>query len=251
MEYDATTGQYYDHARDYRSSIGRFSGIDPIGFRGGDSDLYRYVTNSPTDIVDLTGLSEEQNQGEQEQQQSQQQETRDSLVQQLEALNQAQKTRFAQLKARIVMMALAGRDQEAELLSTQAQALEQGIKMLANIRANWPCIPSRKNPLLTAFRQYEGQLLDSVKEQEENLAVLTSEITAQLKQKGIKAVQEETFRETAWFILQTNAYIQMTKRNIEQIREVGTRAIEAQVGQRSEQQPGQESAGASKTLPAG
>ncbi len=55
MEYDATTGQYYDRARDYASGIGRFTSQDPDGFAVGDANLYRYVQNEPTGLTDPSG----------------------------------------------------------------------------------------------------------------------------------------------------------------------------------------------------
>jgi RHS repeat-associated protein len=55
MEYDSVTGLYYDHARYYDAAIGRFVSQDPMGFAAGDSNLYRYVTNSPTESTDPTG----------------------------------------------------------------------------------------------------------------------------------------------------------------------------------------------------
>jgi RHS repeat-associated protein len=55
MQYDSTIGQYYDHARWYAPSPGRFLRLDPRGFAAGDASLYRYVDNGPTDDVDLTG----------------------------------------------------------------------------------------------------------------------------------------------------------------------------------------------------
>ena len=33
--------------------------VDPLGFDAGDSNLYRYVSNSPTDVTDSTGTNEE------------------------------------------------------------------------------------------------------------------------------------------------------------------------------------------------
>jgi len=67
MEYDPTTGQYYDRARDYDSTTGRFMSLDPKGFAAGDVDLYRYVHNGPTDGTDPTGLEQaNQPQGNQE-----------------------------------------------------------------------------------------------------------------------------------------------------------------------------------------
>ncbi len=56
MQYDAISGQYYDHARDYTSSIGEFSTEDPTIFAGGNANLYGYMHDSPTDGTDRTGL---------------------------------------------------------------------------------------------------------------------------------------------------------------------------------------------------
>lgn len=58
MQYDSTTGLYYDHARYYDAAIGRFVSQDPKGFAAGDTNLYRYVGNDPTVDVDLTGLDD-------------------------------------------------------------------------------------------------------------------------------------------------------------------------------------------------
>lgn len=54
-EHDATTGLYYNRARYYDSATGRFLSRDPSGFAGGDSNLYRYLANSPVNGVDPTG----------------------------------------------------------------------------------------------------------------------------------------------------------------------------------------------------
>ena len=40
----------------YDPSVGRWLEEDPIGFDGGDADLYRYVGNNPTNAVDPSGL---------------------------------------------------------------------------------------------------------------------------------------------------------------------------------------------------
>ena len=58
MEYDSTTGLYYDHARYYDSVTGRFVSQDPMGFEAGDTNLYRYVKNQPTNSVDPSGKAE-------------------------------------------------------------------------------------------------------------------------------------------------------------------------------------------------
>ena len=56
MEWDAAIGQYYDHARWYGPWEGRFIEQDPLGFRSGDRNEYRYVGDSPTNGLDPTGL---------------------------------------------------------------------------------------------------------------------------------------------------------------------------------------------------
>ena len=55
-EQDGETGLDYYRARYYDSSVGRFISEDPIGFKGGDGNLSRYVGNSPTNFTDPSGL---------------------------------------------------------------------------------------------------------------------------------------------------------------------------------------------------
>jgi RHS repeat-associated protein len=50
-------GLYYMRARYYDSRVGRFISEDPIGFAGGDTNLYAYVQNDPVSLVDPEGLS--------------------------------------------------------------------------------------------------------------------------------------------------------------------------------------------------
>jgi len=47
---------YYYRARFYDPKAGRFISEDPIGFGGGDVNLYRYVGNSPSNYVDPLGF---------------------------------------------------------------------------------------------------------------------------------------------------------------------------------------------------
>jgi hypothetical protein len=42
--------------RDYDPDVGRWTAKDPIGFSGGDTDLYGYVLNDPINLVDPLGL---------------------------------------------------------------------------------------------------------------------------------------------------------------------------------------------------
>lgn len=50
-------GLYTMLARSYDPTIGRFTQPDPLGLKGGDANLYRYVGNNPVNAVDPTGLS--------------------------------------------------------------------------------------------------------------------------------------------------------------------------------------------------
>jgi RHS repeat-associated protein len=55
-ELDVETGLYYYRARYYDASLGRFISEDPIGFSAGDTNLYRYVNNNPTNYTDPSGM---------------------------------------------------------------------------------------------------------------------------------------------------------------------------------------------------
>ncbi len=50
------TGLYYYRARFYMPDLGRFISKDPIGFAGGDTNLYSYVGQNPVNFVDPSGL---------------------------------------------------------------------------------------------------------------------------------------------------------------------------------------------------
>jgi len=54
--YDPDTGMTNNWHRWYDPATGRWLSPDPIGFRAHDPNLYRYVGNSPTIVVDFTGL---------------------------------------------------------------------------------------------------------------------------------------------------------------------------------------------------
>jgi len=56
QEFDLESGLYCYRARYYDANIGRFLQEDPIGFEGGDINLYVYVKNNPINLIDPYGL---------------------------------------------------------------------------------------------------------------------------------------------------------------------------------------------------
>jgi RHS repeat-associated protein len=52
---DEGNGLDFMRARFYDSSLGRFTAVDPIGLDGGDTNFYRYVFNSPVNLIDPSG----------------------------------------------------------------------------------------------------------------------------------------------------------------------------------------------------
>jgi len=54
--YDSDTGLVRFGARDYDGGTGRWTAKDPIGFSGGDANLYGYVLADPVNGVDPSGL---------------------------------------------------------------------------------------------------------------------------------------------------------------------------------------------------
>jgi RHS repeat-associated protein len=55
-DWDADSGLYYYRARWYDAGTGRFLSEDPLGLAAGDTNLQRYVHNSPLNATDPTGL---------------------------------------------------------------------------------------------------------------------------------------------------------------------------------------------------
>jgi len=53
---DADTGLIRFGYRDYDPETGRWTARDPIGFAGGDTNLYGYVANNPISFIDPFGL---------------------------------------------------------------------------------------------------------------------------------------------------------------------------------------------------
>jgi RHS repeat-associated protein len=54
---DKTTGLVRFGMRDYDPAAGRWTARDPIGFEGGQANLYAYVANNPISLRDPSGLS--------------------------------------------------------------------------------------------------------------------------------------------------------------------------------------------------
>ena len=57
-EHDEPMYLYYYRARYYHTDLQRFISEDPIGFAGGDFNVYAYVRNRPTRFVDPKGLQQ-------------------------------------------------------------------------------------------------------------------------------------------------------------------------------------------------
>lgn len=55
--YDRQTGLVRFGARDYDPEVGRWTAKDPIGFGGGDTNLYGYVVSDPANLLDPDGLA--------------------------------------------------------------------------------------------------------------------------------------------------------------------------------------------------
>jgi RHS repeat-associated protein len=54
---DVETGLQYNRARWYDPTTGRWTSQDPLGFKAGDSNLYRYAQNAPLKSTDPSGRS--------------------------------------------------------------------------------------------------------------------------------------------------------------------------------------------------
>jgi RHS repeat-associated protein len=55
-EFDSESGLYFYRGRYYDPKAGRFINRDPIGFAGGDVNLFRYVQNNPVNNIDPFSL---------------------------------------------------------------------------------------------------------------------------------------------------------------------------------------------------
>ena len=54
--YDSDTGLTHFGYREYDAYTGKWTAKDPIGFAGGDSNLYGYVLGDPVNLIDPNGL---------------------------------------------------------------------------------------------------------------------------------------------------------------------------------------------------
>ena len=55
--YDAETGLHYNGNRYYDPRVGRYMSVDPIGFVGGDNNLYAYANSNPLNQFDHLGMA--------------------------------------------------------------------------------------------------------------------------------------------------------------------------------------------------
>jgi len=55
-EFDVDTNLQFSRARWYDATTGRWLSTDPIGFAAGDTNIYRYVGNNSTNLIDPSGL---------------------------------------------------------------------------------------------------------------------------------------------------------------------------------------------------
>ena len=55
--YQNSANRVYVRARNFYANLGRWSTQDPIGFKAGDYNLYRYVNNRFVNVTDPSGLS--------------------------------------------------------------------------------------------------------------------------------------------------------------------------------------------------
>jgi RHS repeat-associated protein len=63
-EFDAVIGIYNYRHRWFHPGIGRFVSADPIGFEGGDVNIYSYVANNPALLSDHLGLISDKDEAE-------------------------------------------------------------------------------------------------------------------------------------------------------------------------------------------
>jgi len=54
-EFDRVTGLQYNEVRYYDPTTGRWTSEDPVRFAAGDTNLYRYIFNNPTNATDPSG----------------------------------------------------------------------------------------------------------------------------------------------------------------------------------------------------
>ena len=55
--FDAESGLFQNHHREYQNLTGKYTQVDPLGFKGGDFSLYSYAGGNPLKYIDPRGES--------------------------------------------------------------------------------------------------------------------------------------------------------------------------------------------------
>jgi RHS repeat-associated protein len=111
LRYDSLSGLYHARARDVSASLARWMSRDPLEFAAGDSNLYRFEGNGPTNGRDPSGLREPPD-----------------FTQVQRALNRAQAERDAAIRAkyeRVARMIDDMKNLSAEEKALVKQAIQQ------------------------------------------------------------------------------------------------------------------------------
>jgi uncharacterized protein RhaS with RHS repeats len=128
----------------YDPKIGRWLNEDPIGFRAGDPNLFRYVGNAPSSATDALGLQQQPRPGNQPQQGQGQSAT---------DLNNARQQQIA----------LANRQALMQKINDQQQAVDGAFVRLLGLVFQWDNLlkqltEAAKNGDIRAFRAIQAQM---------------------------------------------------------------------------------------------
>jgi RHS repeat-associated protein len=195
MEYDSTTGQYYDHARYYNPATGTFVSQDPSGFQSGDANLFRYVSNSPVDSTDPTGL--QQNDGDQGAQ-----EAKEGYLAGLHAANLDYTLTFdyeVRLPATLRALARVAQDKVAVLILREKIARAALARAIAAADAAAAKLAAERAQLAKLVIMWANDLAaeDEVNDQKEALLDVQNQLTYAIGQRRAAETAERAAGEAA------------------------------------------------------